>query len=203
VSHPKIARADHEILDLIRERWSPRAFDPDRRVERADLLRLFEAARWAPSSRNEQPWRFIVAERDRSPEAFAALSATLTGRNPAWAAAAPVLVLVAVRTNHEVDQVENRTAFYDAGQAVAFLTVQATAMGLALRQMEGFDLARARAAARVPAPFEPSVMIALGYRGPSDALAHDSHRAAEEQPRRRRPLGDIVFDRAWGEPFTP
>jgi nitroreductase len=201
MSHPKHARPDHEILDVIRERWSPRAFDPDEPVSEADLLRLFEAARWAPSSRNEQPWRFVVADRYRSPDAFQALAATLKGKNPDWAQAAPVLLLVGVRTTHERDDSENRSAFYDAGQAVGFLALQATAMGLALRQMAAFDREKARQAAQVPQPFVPAVMIAIGRHGRPDALADPGHREAEGQPRSRRPIDEFVFGGTWGKPL--
>src|SRR5579863_8696246 len=124
-SHPKHASPDHDIHDLIRRRWSPRAFDASRGVARADLLRLFEAARWAPSSMNEQPWRFVIAERLGTPEAFAALYGALTGRNPTWAGSAPVLALVAVRNTFETVDVRNESAWYDAGQAVALLVMQA------------------------------------------------------------------------------
>jgi nitroreductase len=202
MAHPKHARAEHDILDVIRMRWSPRAFDADRPVSRADLLRLFEAARWAPSSYNEQPWRFVVAERDRSPEAFAALAGTLKGRNPDWAGAAPVLALVAVRTTHERDDSENRSAFYDAGQAVGFLTLQATAIGLAVRQMAAFDRDLARQVARVPEPFVPAVMMAIGYHGRPETLAHDPHRLDEARPRARKPLETFVFDGVWGTRLT-
>jgi nitroreductase len=198
MTHPKHATADHEILDVIRERWSPRAFDGSRAVPRADLLRLLEAARWAPSSRNEQPWRFIVADRTTDPAAYAAFAATLTGRNPEWATTAPVLILVCVRLTYQADAADNRMALYDAGQAVAFLTLQSTAMGLAVRQMEGFDRARAGEAARVPEPFAPVVMMAVGYRGQAEALAYDKHRLAETMPRARRPIAEFVFRGTWG-----
>src|SRR5207248_2936346 len=98
MSHPKHATTSHEILDVIRLRWSPRAFDPDRDVSADDLRVLFEAARWAPSSFNEQPWRFIVAGRRTAPEAFDAMLQTLDPRNRDWARHAPVLVLVAAGT---------------------------------------------------------------------------------------------------------
>jgi len=196
--HPKHARVEHDILDVIRRRWSPRAFDAGRPVSRTDLLRLFEAARWAPSSYNEQPWRFVVAERDRSPDAFGALAGTLTGRNPDWAGAAPVLALVAVRTTHERNDTENRSAFYDTGQAVGFLTLQATSMGLAVRQMAAFDRDLARQAAGVPEPYVPAVMMAIGYHGRPETLTHDLHREAEAQPRARKPLESFVFDGVWG-----
>jgi nitroreductase len=197
VPHPKIARPDHEILDVIRERWSPRAFDASRAVSREDLLRLFEAARWAPSSANEQPWRFVVADRAESPEAYQALLESLTGRNPAWAAGAPVFVLVAVRLTHERNDAVNAHAWYDAGQAVAFLTLQATAIGLSIRQMQGFDPDLARAACRVPEPFEPGVVMAVGYAGDPGALEHERHREAERQPRTRRPIAEFVFEGVW------
>jgi nitroreductase len=199
--HPKVARTDHHVIDLIRRRWSPRAFDPDRDVSPTDLRRLFEAARWAPSSRNEQPWRFVVAHRRRSPDGFSALLQSLGGRNQAWAAAAPVLVLVVVRLTHEADDVLNSHAWYDAGQGVAFLTLQATAMGLSVRQMQGFRRDVARTACGVPEPFEAAVVMAIGHAGSPDALTVDLHREDELAPRHRRSLDDLVFDRVWGRRF--
>ena len=165
MTHPKFAHTDHDVLDLIRRRWSPRAFDAARRIERGEILRLFEAARWAPSSGNEQPWRFLMVDREKSPEMHHALLGTLTGKNPAWAAAAPVLVLTSVRATLERNETANPHAWYDAGQAVALLTVQATSQGLSVRQMEGFDRERARDACHVPAPFDPAVVMAIGYAG--------------------------------------
>jgi len=198
MSHPKHARPDHVILDVIRRRWSPRAFDADRAVTRRDLLRLFEAARWAPSSRNEQPWRFVVADRHEAPETFAAFAATLKGKNPDWATAASALVLITVRMTHERDESENRSAVYDTGQAVAFLTLQATDIDIAVRQMAAFDRVKAREAARVPEPFTPVVMMAIGYAGSPETLRDTGHRESEQQGRARRPVGDFVFDRVWG-----
>ena len=200
--HPKIARPDHEILDVIRQRWSPRAFDPAREVSPSDLRRLFEAARWAPSSFNEQPWRFVVADRRRSPATFAAVHASLVPANRLWSAEVPVLVLVAVRTTLERDDAMNSHAWYDAGQAVAFLALQATATGLAVRQVQGFDRDDARRACEVPAPFEPALILAIGYAGDPDALTVDKHRAAERAPRERRSIAEFVFEGAWGRVLT-
>ena len=140
----------------------------------------------------------------RSPEAFAALLSSLKAKNRAWAAAAPVLVLVAVRTRQasRARRAPNAGAWYDAGQAVAFLTLQATAMGLSMRQMEGFDRARAREACVVPAAFEPAVVMAIGYAGDPDTLSIESHRVAERQPRSRRPVADFVFDGVWDKKFS-
>jgi nitroreductase len=201
--HPKLANPDHDVMDVIRRRWSPRAFDPRRDVSPADLRRLFEAARWAPSAGNEQPWRFVVTDRRESPEAFAALLGSLTGKNPSWAAAAPVLALVAVRTTLEKNEAPNRSAWYDAGTATAFLVLQATAMGLAVRQMEGFDHALARRACQVPEPFEPAVVIAIGFAGDPASLTIDAHRAAETKPRTRRSIADFVFKGTWARPWNP
>ncbi len=201
MTHPKHAHVDHDILDLIRERWSPRAFDASRPVPRADLWRLFEAARWAPSSGNEQPWRFVVAERDVTPAAHEALLGALIPINRLWAARAPVLILVAVRLTVELTGDANRHAYYDTGQAVAMLTLQAQAQGLALRQMEGFDQAAAREVCAVPGEFEPAVVIAIGYRAEPATLTHEKHRALEVVPRRRRSATEFVFGGVWDLKF--
>lgn len=200
--HPKIARTDHDVLDLIRQRWSPRAFDPDRDIPRADLLRLFEAARWAPSSFNEQPWRFVVAERRGTPEAFEALAGALTARNQLWARQAPVLTLVVLRLELERTHSANPHAWYDVGHAVALLTLQATEIGLSLRQMEGFDRAAAQAACGVPEGFEAVVVMAIGYAGDPESLSHDKHRESERLPRSRRPIAETVFEATWGKPLA-
>ena len=201
-SHPKVAQPDHEILDVIRHRWSPRAFNADEDVPLADLQRLFEAARWAPSSRNEQPWRFVVAHRRRTPDGFAALLACATSKNQAWAAAAPVLVLVTVRANHEAIDIANTHAWYDAGQAVAFLTLQATSAGLSVRQMQGFDPVMAREVCAVPPPFEPAVVMAIGFAGDPSTLTVPGHREAELAPRSRRSLTEFVFEGVWGNSWV-
>ena len=204
MSHPKHASADHDVIALIRERWSPRSFDPMHEVARADLLRLFEAARWAPSSANEQPWRFVVCARDaessaRSP--YQSLLATLSERNRAWAASAPVLVLVAAKRLIDQFGVDNPHALYDTGQAMGLLTVQATAMGLSMRQIEGFDKTQARDAVHVPPDFDLVVVAAIGYAGDPDGLQLEKHRNAERSPRTRRALTDVVFGGKWGADY--
>ena len=135
MQHPKHALPDHDIHELIGKRWSPRAFDAARPVSRVELMKLFEAARWAPSSFNAQPWRFIVLDRETHRDAWQRTLATLTPRNQSWAAAAPVLVVIAVRTTFEQTGTPNMLAWYDAGQAVATMALQATAQGLGLRQV--------------------------------------------------------------------
>ena len=190
--HPKHATPDHDIHDLVRQRWSPRAFNPAAPVPRAELMKLFEAARWAPSSFNAQPWRFVVFERETHAEAWTRLVSTLSARNQSWAVAAPVLVVIAVRTTFEETGTPNMVAWYDVGQAVATMALQATAQGLGLRQMEGFDRARARVELGIPADYELPAVIAIGYAGDPDTLPHEPHRAAERQPRRRKKVEEFV-----------
>jgi glutamine cyclotransferase/nitroreductase len=190
--HPKDAETDHDVLDVIRTRWSPRAFDAARPVSRDAQHQLFEAARWAPSSGNEQPWQFIVGDRFASPDAFAGMLDALTPGNQSWARYAPVLLLAAAHPELERSGQPNEFAWYDTGQAIAFLTIQATSMGLGLRQMAGFDHEKARAACAVAPPFEPVVMMALGYPGEPGVLPNERHRASEIQPRTRRSIATFV-----------
>jgi len=197
MSHPKVAAAAHDVHDLIRHRWSPRAFDSSRPVALDDLLRLFEAARWAPSSLNEQPWRFIYVMKNEQSDVWRALMASLSQTNQTWAAAAPVLVLAVVRLTLERNESPNPLAWYDAGQAVALLSVQATSQGLSVRQMEGFDKEKARQACGVPSGFDPIVVMAIGYVGDPDALPLEKHREAERKPRQRKSLTDFVFEDRW------
>ena len=192
MSHPKVAKTDHDILTVIRERWSPRAFDLSRPVSREVQLQLFEAARWAPSSANEQPWRFIVADRFVNPDAFQALLGAMDDSNQQWAQYAPVLVLVAASPTIEKYRVANAHAWYDTGQAVMLMSMQATALGLGLRQVAGFNADRARHAGGIEDNFEPVVMMAFGYPGAPEQLSNPRHRAHEVQPRARRPITDFV-----------
>lgn len=190
--HPKVAKTDHEVLDVIKSRWSPRAFDLSRPVSREVQLQLFEAARWAPSSANEQPWQFVVGDRYTSPDAFAAMLGSLNESNQSWAQYAPVLVLVSARLDSERYGQPNRFAWYDTGQAVTLLAMQATAMQIGLRQVAGFDRDKAAIACGIEAPFEPVVMMVIGYPGAPDVLPNEKHRATELQPRSRRPIAEFV-----------
>src|SRR5437660_6858724 len=155
------APADYPIEEILRQRWSPRAFS-DRNVEAKKLLSLFEAARWAPSSFNEQPWSFIVATKD-NPSEHAQLLNCLMEKNQQWARLAPVLMLSIAKLNFEKTGKPNRHAFHDVGMAVGSLLVEATALGLFVHQMAGFSVEKARAVFSVPAGFEPVAAIAVGY----------------------------------------
>jgi nitroreductase len=188
----------YPIHDLLRQRWSPRAFD-DRPIEPEKLRSLCEAARWAPSSNNEQPWRFIVANKDYETE-WNRLFACLVEGNRKWAYRAPVLILSVASLNFEDDSTPNRHAFYDTGMAVENLVLQATALGLAAHQMAGFDVEKARADLKIPSGYEPVAMIAVGYPGELASLP-DRLRERELQLRNRRPISEWTFSGQWGTPL--
>ena len=194
----KPAETDAPIHDLLARRWSPRAFD-ERLVESDTLRTLFEAARWAPSSSNEQPWRFIVATKDRETEWNRLFSCLVEG-NQKWAFRAPVLVLSVAHMNFGDDGKPNRHAFHDTGLAAENLVLQATASGLVAHQMAGFDVEKARVDLRIPAGYEPVAMIAIGYPGNPDSLP-ERLRERELRPRSRRPIGEWTFLGQWGTPI--
>jgi nitroreductase len=137
----KPAETNHTIHALLQERWSPRAYAP-RPIEEEKLLSVLEAARWSPSGGNQQPWSFVVVTRDDA-EVHKGLIEAMTGRNPAWADKAPMLLVAVARLNLERPE-GNRFAFYDVGQAVAHMSIQAHALGLHVHQMAGFDTAKVR-----------------------------------------------------------
>jgi len=144
----KLAETQTPIHDLIRRRWSPRAFS-ERPVEPDKLRSVLEAARWAPSSRNEQPWAYLVATRE-DPESYERLFGVLMETNRAWAQKVPVLILTLAHTQLAKDGTPNRHGFYDLGQATSNLLLQATSLGLVTHQMGGFDVEAARQRFRVP-----------------------------------------------------
>ncbi len=194
----KRATTAFPIHDLIAERWSPRVFAA-RAVESEKLGSLFEAARWAPSSFNEQPWSFLVATQEE-PQEFERLAACLVEGN-AWARKAPVLALSVAKRAFERNGRENRHAFHDVGLASGNLVLQAQALGLHVHQMAGFDAERARRDLGIPDGHDPVAMIALGYLGdPGSLPAPLAER--ERQPRERKPLASFVFGAGWKEPFA-
>lgn len=192
----KPAGAAHPIHDVIARRWSPRAFD-ERPVEQETLKSLFEAARWAPSSNNEQPWRFIVASKETSTD-YDRLFACLVEGNRKWVFRAPVLILSVASLLFEDDGKPNRHALHDTGMAAENFVLQATALGLQAHQMAGFDTQKARETCLIPTGFDPVAMIALGYPG-DPAVLPDYLREREIKPRERQPIGDFVFSIKWGQ----
>jgi nitroreductase len=191
----KPAKTQYPIHDLLRRRWSPRAFS-NRMVEPDTLRSLLEAARWAPSSYNEQPWSFIVATKD-DPVEFGRLLSCLVDGNIQWAQHAPVLMVSVARLTFEEDGKPNRHAFHDVGQAVANLIVQATVLGLVVHQMAGIHPEKIRELYRLPEGYEPVAGIALGYPGDPEALP-ERLRQRELAPRERKPVTEFVFIGHWG-----
>jgi nitroreductase len=192
----KPADVQYPIHDLLRQRWSPRAFD-DRPIETEKLRSLFEAARWAPSSNNGQPWRFLVAMKENKTE-YDRLFNCLVEGNQKWVHRSPVLLLSVAKLQFE-DGSPNRHALHDTGMATENLVVQATALGLVAHQMAGFDVEKARADLKIPSGYEPVAMIAVGYPG-DPALLSDGLRAREAQQRVRKPLTEFVYSATWEQP---
>lgn len=189
------ASTDHPIQDLIAERWSPYAF-ADRPVSRADLLSLFEAARWAPSSYNEQPWSYLLATKEERQEYERLLSCLVPG-NQTWAKNAPVLALGCTHLNFVRDGKPNAAAVHDLGLASANLLLEATARGLVVHQMIGILPDRARELYQIPADVQPLTGIAIGYPGDPATLS-ENLRARDAARRPRKPLTGFVFEGKWG-----
>jgi nitroreductase len=197
----KIITPDHPILDVLRKRWSPRAF-ADRPVEPTKLQSLLEAARWAPSCFNEQPWSFIVATKDNPPE-YERLLACLVEKNQAWAKSAPVLMISVAAKSFAQTGKPNRHWFHDVGLAVSDLVTQATVLDLFVHQMAGFSPDKARQTYNIPDSHEAVAAIAIGYLGDPNSLPDDL-RERELKPQTRKPLKDFVFTGKWGDsdPWT-
>lgn len=191
----KFAETRYPIHDLLCRRWSPRAF-ADRLVPAAVLRRMFEAARWAASAGNGQPWAFIVATRDDAGE-FARLLGVLTEKNQVWARTAAALVLVVAAT-HRPDGREHPLALYDVGLAVQNLVIEGMAHGVYAHQMSGIDPDAARRVFAIPEGHAPVVAVALGYPGNADHLPEDL-RARELAPRTRKPLDQFIFRGRFGQ----
>jgi nitroreductase len=189
------AATEHPVHELIATRWSPYAF-ADRPVSKEDLLSLFEAVRWAPSSYNEQPWSYIVATRE-DPEQFARLLSCLVEGNQVWAKAAPVLALGCTTLNFARNGQPNAAAVHDLGLGSANLVLEATARGLAVHQMIGILPDNAREVYQIPAGVQPLTGLAIGYAG--DPAALPEHMRARDTARRpRKPLSAFIFSGPWG-----
>lgn len=184
----RIATTDAPILDILAERWSTRVFDTTAPIDEAALASALEAARWAPSASNTQPWRFIVARRGT--ETHAKVLSSLIGFNQAWADTAGALVVFAAAAS--VDGAPLQWATYDTGQAAAFFSVQAHASGLYTHQMGGFDAAAISSAFGLDSDFTPVTVMAVGALGDYDA-ADEAVRARDLAPRTRRPVDESIL----------
>lgn len=196
----KHAQPDHPIQPLLARRWSPYAFS-DRPVAREDLLAIFEAARWAASSYNAQPWRYIVAVRGEP--GHERVLACLVDANQAWARNAPVLALGITNTLFPHNGKPNAAAQHDLGLAAASLSIEATARGIAVHQMIGIHAGKVREGFALPEGFQPLTALAIGYPGTNPALAPEIA-ARDTVARSRAPLGEFVFSTTWGSaaPFV-
>ena len=197
----KPAPSDFPVHELIRERLSPRAF-ADKPVPQDVLRSIFEAARWAPSSFNEQPWAFIVSTKDDK-ENFEKMLSILVDFNVQWAKSAPILALAVAKLAFANNNAPNRNAQYDTGAATALLSVEATARGLAVHQMAGFDAEKARKVFEIPKGWEPIAALAIGYPGDPASLPAPL-KDREMAPRTRKPIAEFVMSGQWGHtaPFA-
>jgi nitroreductase len=184
--------ADHEIPAMFLNRWSPRAFS-DEAVDDETLFRILEAARWAPSSANEQPWRFIMA---RTPEDRARFLDFLMPGNQEWNRTVPVIIVIAGKRTYGntgfYDGNPNSTYQFDCGTAWGFLALAAHQLGLITHGMAGFDRDKARETLNIPEDYDPIAVIALGYRGDKNELSEKLQ--AREVPSTRRPLEELVME---------
>lgn len=195
----KNAATDHPILKILAERWSPYGFE-DRPVSEADLRSLFEAARWAASSYNEQPWNYLVATTANPPE-FARLLSCLVEANQAWAKTAPVLVLSVVSLQFAKNKQDNRAAVHDLGLAAGNLVMEATARGLSVHQMIGILPDKAREVYHIPEHFEAWTAMAIGYAA-DPARMSEALKERDLTPRQRKRLSKFVFTGQWGQPSS-
>ncbi|MBE0662158.1 MAG: nitroreductase family protein [Bacteroidales bacterium] len=192
----KPAPVQYQIHTLLTHRWSPRAFS-SRKIPVDKIKRLFEAARWAPSSSNDQEWRFIIGFKED--ETHKKIFDTLVEFNQLWAGEAYMLVLICGQTISKKTDKPSPVFSYDVGQAVALLSVQATHEELFVHQMGGFDKDKARKLLELPAEIEPLAVMAIGYPGDASKL-HPNLQPGEKSERVRNNFDTFVFTKKYGEP---
>ncbi|MGQ0658123.1 MAG: nitroreductase family protein [Chromatiales bacterium] len=185
------------VHELIAERWSGRAYDPQRQVPRPHLFALLEAARWAPSCFGDEPWRYLIWERQRNAASWQRAFDCLAEGNRSWAQHAPLLMLSTADGTFVKSGKPNRWGQHDTGAASVSLCLQAAALGLMVHQMGGFDAERVRQEFSIPERYAPMAMITVGYQLPADRIP-ESMREREYAPRARRPLAASFFEGAWG-----
>ena len=195
----KPASTGHPVHDLISARWSPYWFS-QRSINASDLHSILEAARWAPSSYNEQPWAFIVATRAQADEHARLVSCLIEG-NRTWAQEAPVLMLGLVRRQFQGNGKDNVACEHDLGLAAATLTFEASARGISVHQMSGIEHQRIRSEYQLPEEVSPLTALALGYCATPDDVPQ-RYQERQQRERSRAPLSSFVFGGKWGEPTS-
>ena len=187
----KEAKTKYPVIDLIRQRWSARAFDTKKPIGDQELFTLFEAAHWAASSNNEQPWRYIYAKREDT-EVFENMVDCLMPGNKPWAKNAAVLILCVVKTTSGPDDRPNAAAYHDMGLANATLILQATSQHIYGHMMGGYDKAKTKLMFRIPEGYDTVIFMALGYLDSPESL-DEPYRTRELSGRTRKDLSEIVF----------
>ena len=197
VPEAKKVQATTEVLPVIRDRWSPYAFD-GQSVPAALLEQCLIAASWAASSYNEQPWYFLVAHCDEQFE-FGRMLGCLLDANQGWAKFAGALLLTVSQESFSRNGTPNRVHQYDLGQAAAHLALEATAVGLSVHQMAGIHIGKIRAEYQIPEGFSPQTAIAVGYAAKQPAVGQEELIGRDKTPRQRKPLSQFVFKGGWGK----
>ncbi|MHB9118294.1 MAG: nitroreductase family protein [Burkholderiales bacterium] len=196
----KPATTSNPIHDLLRHRWSGRAFDAAKPVDHERIVAMMEAARWAPSCFGDQPWRFLVWDMQSDAAAWQRAFDCLGAWNQHWVKNAPVLILVTANTLFRHNGKPNAWGQYDSGAAAENLCLQAVASGLMAHQMGGFEADKIRLEFAIPEQFTCMAMIAVGYPGDPGVL-EEEYQELERAPRHRDPLGEHFFAGAWGKPL--
>ena len=186
------------IHDLLKRRWSPRAFDPNRPVTREQLKVLLEAGRWAPSCNGDEPWRYLIWDKGRDPQGWQKAYDCLNENNKKWVKNVPLLMLSCAGSAFEATGKPNRWTQHDTGAASVSMALQAGAMGLVIHQMGGWDADKARAAFAIPPEYTPMSMIAVGYQASPDILDEET-KAKEMRPRGRKPVVERFYEGGWGK----
>ena len=195
----KPAITEVAIDNTIAARWSGRAYDVAKAVSHEQVIALLEAARWAPSCFGDQPWRFVVWNKNANLQSWQQAFDCIAPGNQTWVKDAPVLVLVCADTLFGHNQQPNRWAQYDTGAAAQNLCLQASALGLMAHQMGGFDANMTRDKFNIPAQYTPMAMVSVGQPADVATLSGDAL-TRETAVRKRKPLSELFFDANWGEP---
>ncbi len=190
----KQASTEYPIHSLIQHRWSPYRF-MNREVTKLELMSLFEAARWAPSSYNEQPWRFILATKDK-PDEFAKMQSILLQANQSWAKDAWALVLAATHLVFARNGKQNKAAIHDLGAAVSYLSLEAAARGISVHQIIGIDHDQARTVFNVPGEYEVLTAFAIGYAD-MNAQGDNKYTQRDNTVRSRNKVSEFVYENSW------
>lgn len=196
----KKAITEVEINEIIAKRWSPRSFDANKQVSRKDILSLLEAARWAPSSMNDQPWRVIVWDKFTDENAYNKTFSCINEWNQKWVKNAPVLIGMFSANYFDNKNEINLWSKYDCGAAAMSIILQATLLGLASHTIGGFNAEKLAKAFDIPEGFTPVSILVIGYQASEEQL-EEPFKERELAPRSRKDLGMNFFLNNWRNPI--